>query len=111
MGSFIYLTITRLDIAYLVGVVSQFLQSPQVPHLVVEKRTHRYGKSSFEYQIYKMGEKFLLSGFTEVDAAGDINDRQFTSYYCSNTDPAAVSWCSKIQSSVAHFNTQVEYNG
>jgi len=33
VGSLIYMTITRLDLSYVVGVVSQFMQTPQKPHL------------------------------------------------------------------------------
>jgi hypothetical protein len=33
MGSLIYMTITRPDLSYAVGVVNQFMQTPQKPHL------------------------------------------------------------------------------
>ncbi len=33
VGSLIYMTIKRLDLSYAVGVVSQFFQTPQKPHL------------------------------------------------------------------------------
>jgi len=33
MGSLIYMTITRPDLNYAVGVVNQFMQTPQEPHL------------------------------------------------------------------------------
>ena len=38
VGSLIYLTITRPEIAYSVGVVSQFMQSPRSSHLETAKR-------------------------------------------------------------------------
>jgi len=42
IGSLIYLTITRPDIAYVVHVVSQFVVSPTIVHWVVILRILRY---------------------------------------------------------------------
>ena len=33
VGSLIYLTLTRPDISYAVGIVSRFMQNPKKPHL------------------------------------------------------------------------------
>jgi hypothetical protein len=33
LGSLIYMTITRLDLSYAIGAVSQFMQTPQKPYL------------------------------------------------------------------------------
>jgi hypothetical protein len=41
MGSLIYMTITRLDLSYVVGVVSQFMQTPRKPHLDAVRRILR----------------------------------------------------------------------
>jgi hypothetical protein len=44
VGSLIYMTITRPDLSCAVGVVSQFMQTPQKPHLDVVRRILRYIK-------------------------------------------------------------------
>jgi len=44
MGNLIYMTITRFDLSYVVGVVSQFMQTPQKPHLDAVRRILRYIK-------------------------------------------------------------------
>jgi hypothetical protein len=44
MGSLIYMTITRLDLNYAVGRVSQFMQRTWKPHLDVVRRILRYIK-------------------------------------------------------------------
>ncbi|KAK2979414.1 hypothetical protein RJ640_029963 [Escallonia rubra] len=75
VGSLIYLTITRPDIAYSVGVVSQFMDKPQIPHLNVAKKILRYVEGTLEYGLrYKKSDSFLLSGFIDTDWAGDVND-------------------------------------
>jgi hypothetical protein len=44
VGSLIYMTITRLDLSYEVGVVSQFMQTPRKPHLDAVRCILRYIK-------------------------------------------------------------------
>lgn len=48
VGSLFYLTITRPDIAYCVGVVSQFMDMPCVGHMVAAKRILRYVKGTID---------------------------------------------------------------
>ncbi len=42
VGSLIYMTITRPDLNYAVGVVNQFMQTPRKPHLDAMRRILRY---------------------------------------------------------------------
>ncbi len=57
VGSLIYLTITRLEIAYFVSVISQFLHNPRIPYLDATKRVLRYVKGSLDYGLmYKESE-------------------------------------------------------
>jgi len=44
VGSLIYMTITRPDLNYVVGVVNQFMQTPQKPHLDAVRCILRYIK-------------------------------------------------------------------
>jgi hypothetical protein len=44
VGSLIYMTITRPNLSYVVGMVSQFMQTPRKPHLDVMRRILRYIK-------------------------------------------------------------------
>lgn len=46
VGSLVYITITRPDIAYVVRVVSQFMQKPRTIHLDAAYRILRYLKGS-----------------------------------------------------------------
>ena len=49
VGSLIYMTITRPDLSYAVGLVSQFMQAPPKPHLDSVRRIMRYVKSTIQY--------------------------------------------------------------
>jgi hypothetical protein len=52
MGSLIYMTITRPYLSYVVGVVSQFMQTPQKPHLDAVRRILRYIKHTLQCRIF-----------------------------------------------------------
>jgi hypothetical protein len=49
--SLIYMTITRPDLSYVVGVVSQFMQTPRKPHLDAVRRILRYIKDTLQCGI------------------------------------------------------------
>ncbi|KAG6468104.1 hypothetical protein ZIOFF_072672 [Zingiber officinale] len=68
VGSLIYLTITRPDIAFSVGVVSRYMQAPRKPHLEEAKNILKYINSTLDMGLfYKKGEKFSLEGFVDAD--------------------------------------------
>ena len=52
VGSLIYLTITRLDLSYTVGLESQFMQLPRKPHLDAARCILRYVKSTLQYGLF-----------------------------------------------------------
>ncbi|TYK05470.1 Retrovirus-related Pol polyprotein from transposon TNT 1-94 [Cucumis melo var. makuwa] len=75
VGSLRYLTCTRLDILFSVGLVSQFMESPTTTHLKVAKRILRYLKGTLDYELFYFSSKeFKLEGYCESDWAGDTND-------------------------------------
>lgn len=76
VGSLIYLTLTRPDIAYAVGVVSRFMQNPKKPHF---RRILRYMKGTLDYGLlYKKGEQCKIVGYCDADYAGDHDTRRST---------------------------------
>lgn len=110
VGSLIYLTITRPDIAYAVGVVSRYMQEPRKPHLEEAKKILKYINTSLDVGLfYRKGAKFVLQGFADADFAGDRDDRRSTSgfvFLCGNT---SISWSSRKQGSVSLSTTEAEY--
>ncbi|XP_071700432.1 secreted RxLR effector protein 161-like [Rutidosis leptorrhynchoides] len=110
VGNLIYLTITRLEIAYSVGIVSQFMQCPTNVHLDAAKRILRYVKGSMGHGLwYKKCNDVLLNGFIDADWMGDANDRHSTSGYCFNMSSMIISLCSKKQDVIALSSTEAEY--
>lgn len=112
VGSLFYLTITRPDISFSVGVVSQFMDKPCESHLIAAKRILRYIKGTLNFGLfYQQHTPLLLTGFVDADWAGDLNDRRSTIGYCFNMGSAAISWCSKKQTTVALSSCEAEYVG
>ncbi|XP_038891601.1 secreted RxLR effector protein 161-like [Benincasa hispida] len=109
VGSLMYLTTTRLDIMYVVSLISRFMESPTELHLLTAKRILCYLKGTPGLGIlYQKGEKLNLVGFNDSDYAGDLNDRKSTSGYVFMLGSGAISWSSKKQSIVTLSTIEVE---
>ncbi|KAL0451442.1 UNVERIFIED_CONTAM: Retrovirus-related Pol polyprotein from transposon RE1 [Sesamum latifolium] len=110
VGSLFYLTITRPDIAFSVGVIYQFMDQPCEIHLIAAKRILRYIKNTLSYGLMHEKSKFFsLSGFVDADWAGDVNDRRSTMGFCFTIGFAVILWCSKKQTTVALSSCEAEY--
>ncbi|KAE8685759.1 protein TOPLESS [Hibiscus syriacus] len=72
VGSLIYLTLTRPNISYTVGVMSRYMKNPKKPHLEAVRRILKYVKSTIDYGLlYKKVEDCKLIGYCDADYAGD----------------------------------------
>ncbi|XP_026430815.1 uncharacterized protein LOC113327916 [Papaver somniferum] len=81
-GCLRYLTATRPDIMYAVGLVSRFMEEPRKSHLQDAKRILRYVRGTTSLGIiYNVSEYPKLIGFTDSDWAGDTEGRKSTSGY------------------------------
>nr|XP_048324835.1 wall-associated receptor kinase 5-like [Ziziphus jujuba var. spinosa] len=97
VGSLIYLTLTRPDISFAVGVVSRYMQSPKKPHLEAVRRILRYVKGTINLGLlYKRGEECKLVGYCDADYAGDHDTRRSTTGYIFSLD-SGVSSVSNIE--------------
>eukprot|EP00253_Pinus_taeda_P016265 PITA_16265 len=81
VGSLIYLTATRPDISFAVSYISRFISDP------------------------------ILSGHTDSDWAGLVDDRKSIAGYVFSLGSGAVTWTSKKQQEVALSSTEAEYRG
>jgi hypothetical protein len=96
VGSLIYMTITRPDLNYVVGVVSQFMQTPRKPHLDAVRCILRYIKHTLHYGIlYEAKSQLQVHGYTDANWADNVSDRRSTSGFMFSFGSGAVSWSSK----------------
>jgi hypothetical protein len=106
------MTITRPDLSYAVGVVSQFMQTPRKPHLDAVRRILRYIKHTLHCGIfYEAKSSLQVHGYTDADWAGNVSDRRSTNGFLFSFRSGAVSWSSKKQPTVALSSTEVQYRG
>lgn len=98
VGKLIYLAHTRPDIAYVVGVISQFMHQPQKHHMEAAMRVVRYLKGSVGRGIvFKRHGNLNIDVYTDADWAGNPNDRRSTSGYFALIGGNVVTWKSKKQ--------------
>jgi hypothetical protein len=68
MGSLIYMTITRPYLSYVVGVVSQLMQTPRKPHLDAMRRILKYIKHTLQCGIfYEAKSRLQVHGYTDAN--------------------------------------------
>jgi hypothetical protein len=81
VGSLRYLVNTHLDLAFVVDYVSHFLEEPWEDHLAAVKKILRYVAGTCNWRLWfgwKKGNQALLTGFNDVDFAGDVDARKST---------------------------------
>lgn len=108
VGSLKYLTITRPDIAYAVGIVSQFMHEPRKPHLDAVYWILKYIKSNPGLLLSSAGSH-RITGYSDADWAGCPKDRRSTTGYCIFIGNSLVAWKSQKQSTVARSSAEAEY--
>ncbi|XP_020270504.1 uncharacterized protein LOC109845645 [Asparagus officinalis] len=111
IGSLRYLTHTRPDITYAVGIVSRYMEHPTVLHRQVVKHILRYVKGTMSYGlVYKRGRgNEELVGFTDSDLAGDVDDRRSTGGMAFYLGDSLVTWTSQKQKTVALSSCEAEF--
>ncbi len=110
VGNLIYMTITRPDLSYAVGVVSQFMQTPRKPHLDTVRRILRYIKHTLQCGIfYEAKSQLQIHKYTDANWATNVSNRRSTSGFMFSFRSGVVSWNNKKQPTVALSSTEAEY--
>ncbi|XP_058726358.1 uncharacterized mitochondrial protein AtMg00810-like [Vicia villosa] len=106
----IYLSHTRLDIAFVVSVIRQFMHAPGAAHfeaifiiLIYFKGTSRKGL------ILKNRGHIPIEAYTNADWASNINDKRSTLGYCTFVSGNLVAWKKKKQNVVARSSAKAKF--
>ncbi|XP_025014012.2 uncharacterized mitochondrial protein AtMg00810-like [Ricinus communis] len=110
VGSLVYLTITRPDIAYAVHIVSQFVISPTTVHWAAVLHILRYLRDTqFKTLLFSSTSSLELCAYSDADWAGDPIDRKSTTGFCIFLSDSLISWKSKKQDIISRSSMEVEY--
>ena len=110
VGRLIYLTTTRPDISYVVGILSRFMHKPCEGHWSAVKRVLRYLKGTQGIEIkYSKVDDFKLIGYLDSNFDGDKETIVSTFGYIMSLGSEAVSWRSHKQSVPADSTTEAKY--
>jgi hypothetical protein len=110
VGTLLYLaSCTRPDISQAVGALSRYMAQPTEQHWKAAKGVLRYlsGTTTVGIVFSKSGSS--LVGYCDSDYAGDVDSRRSTTGYVFTLMGGAISWSSKLQSTVAASTAEAEY--
>ncbi|XP_059067424.1 secreted RxLR effector protein 161-like [Cryptomeria japonica] len=108
--SLIYLTTTRPDITFAVGIMSRFMHKPCEEHWTIAQRVLKYlqGTQSLIIKYSKVSD-FHLTGYSDCDFDGDKEHGMSTFGYLMTLGSTTVTWRSKKQIVHADSTTKEEY--
>ncbi|XP_033516286.1 secreted RxLR effector protein 161-like [Nicotiana tomentosiformis] len=110
IGSLLYLTTSRPDIVFSVGLCARFQTNPKESHLKAVKKILRYLKGTPDLCLwYPRGYSFDLIGYADANYAGFHIDRKSTSRTAHFLGSYLVSWRTKKQNLVALSTAEAEY--
>ena len=110
IGSLLYLTASRPDTAFAVGMCARYQVDPKVSHANHVKRILKYVNGTSDYgMLYSHGSDSALSGYYDADWAGSADDRKSTSGGCFFLGNNLISWFSKKQNCVSLSTAEAEY--
>jgi len=103
IGSLLYLTTSRPNIVFSIGLCARFQSKPNQSHLKTIKQILRDLKHTPNLALwYPKGCNFDLVGYADADYAGFLVDRKSTSGMAHFLGPCLVSWATKKQHSPVH---------
>lgn len=109
VGSVMHLAnCTRPDIAQPVSRLSRFLKKPTTLHWAAAIHLLKYLAGTADVGL-KYGPQDGLQGFCDSDFAGDADNRRSTSGFVYKMNGAAITWQSRLQSTVSQSTMEAEY--
>ena len=110
IGSLLYLTASRPDISYSVGVCARYQANPKESHMIALKRIIKYVKITADFGVwYSKDTNDVLVGYFDADWAGNANDKKSTSGGCFYVGNNLVSWINEKQNFISLSTAEIEY--
>jgi hypothetical protein len=109
VGSPVYLTITRPDIAHDVHILSQFVSAPTSIHYAHLLRLFRYLRGTVSQRLfYAKSSPLQLHAYSDSTWASDPTDRRSVTSYCIFIGTSPIAWKSKKQNAVSCSSAEAE---
>ena len=110
ISSLLYLIASRPDISYTVGIYARYQANPKKSHIAAIKRIIRYISRTLDFGLwYSRDTNVNLAGFSDVDWATNVDDRNSFNGECFYLGNNLVSWHRKKQNSISLSTTKAEY--
>ena len=114
VGSIGYLVqMTRCDLAFAYGQLSQFLHNPGLVHMAAAERALAYVRGTADWGLtyYDLGadKRNVLTGWVDSDFASDSDTRRSVTGYVMSLNGAPISWRSCRQGGVTLSSSEAEY--
>lgn len=110
MGKLNFLANTRLDIAFSVQLLSQYMQDPRVPHLQAAFHLLRYFKGNPTLGLFLSHyPDCTVKAYCDYDWASCPDSRKSVSSYLVLLGNRPISWKSKEQETVSSSPAEAEY--
>jgi hypothetical protein len=111
VGSLRYLVNTIPNLAFAVGFISRYMEAPGKEHWAALKQVLRYvqGSANLGLVFKASSESETLTGYSDSDHAGDLDDRKSTSGQVFFLGSSPITWASQKQKCVAISSCEAEY--
>ena len=110
IGSLFYLTASRPDISYSVGVCARYQANPKESHMIALKRIIKYVKTIVDFSVwYSEDTNDVLAGYSDTDWVGNANDGKSISRGCFYVGNNLISWMNKKQNFISLSTAEAKY--
>jgi hypothetical protein len=93
---------TRLDLAYLISVLSQHMANPSMEHWMVVKQIFKYLQGTLQMKLqFDATPSKEMFGYCDADWGGDLKNRWSTIGFVFMIGCGAISWSCKRQLTIA----------